>query len=123
MILSREITVGSKWSLVDYKRRVSPSATIQAKYVFDIGISSAAKPSMWEYDNAQGYAFSPQGAVLGLAVGGQMYGAFDLTLSIVYFNQIIFRAQKIYRDKDSPRVWCTGHFKFKISQVGQILGV
>ena len=122
MILSREITVGSKWSLVDYKRRVSPSATIQAKYVFDIGISSAAKPSMWEYDNA-GSACLPQGAVLGLAVGGQMYGAFDLTLSIVYFNAIIFRAQKIYRDKDSPRVWCTGHFKFKISQVGQILGV
>ena len=70
---SREIRVGSKWSLVDYKRRVSPSAMIQAAY-----------------DDVQIERFAPfiQPHSLGLAVGGQMYDAFNFRLFIVYFNPI-----------------------------------
>ena len=77
---SREIRVGSKWSLVDYKRRVSPSAMIQAAY-----------------DLYRGYSFprfqeAPH--TLGLAVGGQMYDAFNFRLFIVYFNPIIPECRK-----------------------------
>jgi len=96
--------VGSKWSLVDYRRRVSPSVTIQAVY-----------DSIMKFDIRKKKRRSTMPGVLGLAVGGQMYDALDLALSIVYFNPIIFRAQKIYRDKDSPRVWCNAHFNFRIS--------
>ena len=81
LISSQEIRVGSKWSLVDYKRRVCPSATIQAAY----GLEASCSYHM-------GYPFrrlqeSPHS--LGLAVGGQMYDAFNFRLFIVYFNPII----------------------------------
>jgi hypothetical protein len=96
--------VGSKWSLVDYKRRVSPNVTIQAHY------GGAPVPAGFKDSK-----FVGTGPTVGLAVGGKMYGALDLTLSIVYFDPITFRAQKIYRDKDSPRVWYSSHFNVRIS--------
>ena len=80
MFSSREIRVGSKWSLVDYKRRVSPSATIHAAYDF-------------EYPSGRPRAH-PMRRILGLAVGGQMYDSFDFSLFIVYLNPIISECRK-----------------------------
>lgn len=69
----RSTEVGSKWSLVDYKRRVSPSATIKAAYYHIPETRYHRMPPSLE-------------SFLGLAVGGKI-------------------VQKIYRDKDSPRVY------------------
>ena len=40
--------------------------------------------------------------ILGLAAGGQMYGARNLTA--YHFIDFLDRAQKMYRNADSPRV-------------------
>ena len=102
--------VGSKWSLVDYKRRVSPSATIQAVY------------DQWDRLIGAGCCFFDSGlGNLGLAVGGQMYDALNFHAVYRLFQPNYFRVHKIYCDKDSPRVWCSAHLNFRISSlIGQI---
>ena len=81
---SREIRVGSKWSLVDYKRRVSPSATIQAAY--DFKYAEAYRRRLQE---------SPHS--LGLAVGGQMYDAFNFNCLLFISTQSFQSAENIPR--------------------------
>ena len=77
--------VGSMWSLVDYKRRVSSSPTIRAAYDLDfpdIGIANSC------------FFQAKRPDILGLAVGGQMYDSFDFSLFIVYLNPIISECRK-----------------------------
>ena len=100
---SREIRVESKWSLVDYKRRVSPSATIQAAYYisFKNSVNLSLKSerittvggNVKETHLGSSYYAKNLGH-LGLAAGGQMYDALDFRLFIVYFNQILSECRK-----------------------------
>ena len=76
----------NEWSLSDYKRRVSSTATIEASYEarapFTMGSSifgvSPRSPQSQVLASNQG-----RSDILGLAAGGQMYGARDLRPLIV----------------------------------------
>ena len=85
----------------NYKRRVSPTATIEASYDM-VNYEDAIfqyKATVCEMTIVN------ESPILGLAAGGKMYGAPDLRLLIVgLISRILNRAQKIYRDKNSPRV-------------------
>ena len=83
--------VESIWSLVDYKRRVSPSATIQAAYArehLDCGYSNSP---FGMHPTCNGVK---RPDILGLAVGGKMYDALYFRLFIVYFSLIISECRK-----------------------------
>ena len=87
----------NEWSLSDYKRRVSSTATVEASYASSVSaISHWSDPSVSniiEYrrsfplctsiDSSLGATKSKFSMNLGLAAGGQMYGARDLRLLIV----------------------------------------
>ena len=109
---SQGIMVGSKWSLADYKRRVSPSATIQAVY------------DQWDRlstDPPRCQRRSSQSANLGLAVGGQMYDALNFRPFIIYFNPIISEYRKYTATRTPPGYGV--HLNFRISSLIDQIGV
>jgi hypothetical protein len=65
-----------KWSLSDYKRRVSSTATVKASYLDNADYSIDL-----EYIRAAPTGCK-QSDILGIAAGGQMYGSCNLTLLI-----------------------------------------
>jgi hypothetical protein len=75
----------NEWSLSDYKRRVSSTATVQASYETRssksvLPVSGGAPPRS---PGSQVSANDEYGSdILGLAAGGQMYGARNLRLLI-----------------------------------------
>ena len=88
-----KITYGSnEWSLSDYRRRVSFAATVEASYevrssIFSkkattiLGASPRSPASLHLASKSK--VTVDRSDILGLAAGGQMYGARDLKLLIV----------------------------------------
>jgi hypothetical protein len=82
------INGSNEWSLPDYKRRVSPTATVEASYEVRSSIPIKST-TIWgaspRSPRSRVSAVSDVGRsnILGLAAGGQMYGARDLRPLIV----------------------------------------
>ena len=96
---SLESSFGNDWSLFDYKRRVSSSASVKASYEASrtgsssmFATSKAGASGEFPYfsrpaprirgDDSE---FNNRSDILGLAAGGQMYGTRVLRLLIVPF--------------------------------------
>ena len=89
---SKIVYSSNEWSLSDYRRRVSSTATFEASYevrssIFSkkaTTISSASPRSPASLDlTSKSEVTVDRSDILGLAAGGQMYGARDLKLLIV----------------------------------------
>ena len=95
----------NEWSLSDYKRRISSTATVEASYEARPSHRPSPSPSSLGQSLTQVSTSDDliNGSdILGLAAGGQMYDVRDLTA--YHFIDFLNRAQKIYRNSDSPRV-------------------
>ena len=97
--VSSEFAPRNEWSLAGYKRRVSPTATIEAWYQHP---RSAGWPNHHPLE-VQGYfGDSKSDLQVGLAAGGQMYDSPHLRLPIVLFTLNVPERRKYIKTKIPP---------------------